>query len=110
MKILNINSSLDPISGGGTAERTMQMSRYLSMENNLVSILILLHRKTIQYQQSLTIINSIIYVSLKSRDLPKFHNSPERIRNFTIPETHNYMSDMYVLFYYVHVLKFFGKS
>ena len=41
MKILNINSSLDPISGGGTAERTMQMSRYLSMENNLVSILTL---------------------------------------------------------------------
>ena len=30
MKILNVNMSLDPILGGGTAERTFQISRYLA--------------------------------------------------------------------------------
>ena len=30
MKILNVNMSLDPISGGGTAERTLQISRSLT--------------------------------------------------------------------------------
>ena len=42
MKILNINAILDPINGGGTAERTIQMSRYLSYEKEIeVSILTL---------------------------------------------------------------------
>ena len=42
MKILNINSLLNPASGGGTAERTIQMSRFLSFENEIdVSILTL---------------------------------------------------------------------
>ena len=30
MKILNVNMSLDPVSGGGTAERTLQISRSLT--------------------------------------------------------------------------------
>jgi len=42
MKILNINSIIDPVDGGGTAERTIQMSRYLSSEKGIeVSILTL---------------------------------------------------------------------
>jgi glycosyltransferase involved in cell wall biosynthesis len=42
MKILNINAILDPVNGGGTAERTIQMSRYLSYEKEIeVSILTL---------------------------------------------------------------------
>jgi glycosyltransferase involved in cell wall biosynthesis len=30
MKILNVNMTVDPVAGGGTAERTIQMSRYLA--------------------------------------------------------------------------------
>lgn len=30
MKILNVNNTLDPVSGGGSAERTLQVSRYLA--------------------------------------------------------------------------------
>lgn len=30
MKVLNVNMSLDPVTGGGTAERTFQISRFLS--------------------------------------------------------------------------------
>ena len=42
MNILNINSLLNPVTGGGTAERTIQMSRYLSFEEGInVSILTL---------------------------------------------------------------------
>jgi len=42
MNILNINSLLNPETGGGTAERTIQMSRYLSFETGInVSILTL---------------------------------------------------------------------
>ena len=29
MRVLNVNTSLDPVGGGGTVERTVQMSRYL---------------------------------------------------------------------------------
>ncbi len=30
MRVLNVNHTLDPVSGGGTAERTFQMSRFLA--------------------------------------------------------------------------------
>lgn len=30
MRVLNVNASLDPVQGGGTVERTVQMSRYLA--------------------------------------------------------------------------------
>lgn len=42
MKVLNINSSLDPKFGGGTTERTIQLSLNLAAEKNInVSILTL---------------------------------------------------------------------
>jgi glycosyltransferase involved in cell wall biosynthesis len=42
MKILNINALLNPETGGGTSERTIQMSRYLSFEKGIeVSIMTL---------------------------------------------------------------------
>ena len=40
MKILNVNISLDPVSGGGTAERTFQMSRFLAKTGVDCSILV----------------------------------------------------------------------
>jgi len=39
MKILNVNISLDPIHGGGTAERTFQMSRFLANAGHTCTIL-----------------------------------------------------------------------
>lgn len=33
MKVLNVNATLDPVSGGGTAERTFHMSRQLARSN-----------------------------------------------------------------------------
>ena len=39
MKILNVNMSLDPVFGGGTAERTIQISRELSRNGAKVVIL-----------------------------------------------------------------------
>lgn len=41
MKILNVNISLDPLSGGGTAERTFQMSRHLAGEGVECTVLTL---------------------------------------------------------------------
>ena len=42
MKILNINATLDPTKAGGTVERTIQMSKYLSYNKDIeVSILTL---------------------------------------------------------------------
>jgi len=40
MKILNVNISLDPVNGGGTAERTFQMSRFLAKAGADCSILV----------------------------------------------------------------------
>ena len=39
MKVLNINVSLDPVTGGGTAERTFQMSRFIAKAGISCSIL-----------------------------------------------------------------------
>lgn len=39
MKILNVNHLLDPVTGGGTAERTFQMSRFLAEAGTDCSIL-----------------------------------------------------------------------
>ena len=39
MKILNVNMSLDPVTGGGTAERTFQISKYLVKAGVKCSIL-----------------------------------------------------------------------
>ena len=39
MKILNVNMSMDPVRGGGTAERTQQMSLYLAKKEIECSIL-----------------------------------------------------------------------
>ena len=41
MKILSINASIDPVTGGGTAERTVQMSRALSAKGHICSVLTL---------------------------------------------------------------------
>src|SRR5687768_16918349 len=32
MRVLNVNHTLDPVHGGGTAERTFQMSRFLARQ------------------------------------------------------------------------------
>lgn len=39
MKILNVNHTIDPVKGGGTAERTLQMSRQLIADGIACSIL-----------------------------------------------------------------------
>ncbi len=39
MRILNVNPYIDPVSGGGTAERTLQMSRFQAMQRHHVTIL-----------------------------------------------------------------------
>lgn len=39
MKILNVNHTMDPVTGGGTAERTLQMSRYLVVNGIQCSVL-----------------------------------------------------------------------
>jgi glycosyltransferase involved in cell wall biosynthesis len=41
MKILNVNFSIDPKEGGGTAERTFQMSRFLAINNVWCTVLTL---------------------------------------------------------------------
>jgi glycosyltransferase involved in cell wall biosynthesis len=70
MHILNINSSLDPISGGGTAERTVQMSTYLAIEKDIeVSILSLDIGLTDSVKENLYNINLITIPCINKRFL-----------------------------------------
>jgi len=39
MRILNVNHSLDPVTGGGTAERTFQLSRHLAVLGHSCTVL-----------------------------------------------------------------------
>ena len=70
MKILNINAILDPINGGGTAERTIQMSRYLSYEKEIeVSILTLNLGLTTNVLKSLQGINLVTIPCINKRSI-----------------------------------------
>jgi glycosyltransferase involved in cell wall biosynthesis len=53
MKVLNVNTHLDPVTGGGTAERTFQMSRYLMKSRIRCSILTTSYRLTEDHQNEL---------------------------------------------------------
>ena len=54
MKILNVNHLLDPVSGGGTAERTVQLARFLKQQGTETAILTLDIGETKPYEQQLT--------------------------------------------------------
>ena len=70
MKILNINSLLDPISGGGTSERTIQMSLHLSKVKKIqVSILTLNLGITNEVKNKLTDVKLIEVPCLNKRFL-----------------------------------------
>jgi glycosyltransferase involved in cell wall biosynthesis len=53
VKILNVNMSLDPVAGAGTAERTFQMSRYLARAGMDCTVLTMDTGMTLEHRQSL---------------------------------------------------------
>jgi glycosyltransferase involved in cell wall biosynthesis len=74
MKILNVNMSIDPIRGGGTAERTIQISKALSVLNCSCSILTLDIGVTNELRQSLKSINlTLLKVINKRFYIPGFN-------------------------------------
>ena len=76
MKILNVNMSLDPINGGGTAERTFQMSRFLSGDAHVCTILTLDIGLTRERMEGMAGVKVIALPCLVERFyLPKFSYS-----------------------------------
>nr|HAT8714111.1 glycosyltransferase [Legionella jordanis] len=72
MNILNVNISIDALSGGGTAERTYQMSRYLAKQNYKCTILTLTSNLTEKNYEELKNVNLIMLPYLSRRFyLPK---------------------------------------
>lgn len=68
MHILNVNQTLDPVSGGGTAERTFQMSRYLACDPEVrVSVLTLDIGITEKRCQDLAAVNMVVLPCLNRR-------------------------------------------
>lgn len=72
MKILNVNMSIDPVTGGGTAERTIQMSKFLVKAGIEYTILTMDMGLTSGQQKNLNGINIIKLPCLNKRFyLPK---------------------------------------
>ncbi|MHC1759622.1 MAG: glycosyltransferase [Negativicutes bacterium] len=59
MKILNVNMSIDPVNGGGTAERTVQMSKALAAAGNECSLITLDMGVNAERLKALTDVNVI---------------------------------------------------
>jgi glycosyltransferase involved in cell wall biosynthesis len=79
MKVLNVNMSLDPVNGGGTAERTIQMSKYLVKAGVECSIITMDSGVTPYLMKELTGINIIKLTCINKRFfLPIF--SPDMIK------------------------------
>ena len=73
MKVLNVNNTIDPVTGGGTAERTFQMSRYLVKSGISCSILTTNIGLTSERIQALNGVEIIAYPCISTRFyVPKF--------------------------------------
>ena len=73
MKVLNVNNTIDPVTGGGTAERTFQMSRYLIKSGISCSILTTNIGLTSERIQALNGVEIIAYPCISTRFyVPKF--------------------------------------
>lgn len=80
MKVLNVNMTLDPIMGGGTAERTFQLSRFMAKSGITCTVLTTDIGLTAQRQQELENVKVIALPALNQRFyLPKF--SYKQIKN-----------------------------
>lgn len=80
MKILNVNMTLDPVFGGGTAERTFQISRFLAkagIECTVLTTDLGLTPERINYLEGIKVIS--LPCSLKRFYIPKF--SYKQIKN-----------------------------
>jgi len=73
MKILNVNITIDPVTGGGTAERTLQMSRFLARAGMECTLLTTNVGLTKQRIKDLVGVKVIILRTLNKRFyIPKF--------------------------------------
>lgn len=74
MKILNVNMTIDPVTGGGTAERTFQVSRFMARAGIECSILTLDIDITHDLIQSIGRVNVVAIPCLNKRFyLPKLY-------------------------------------
>ena len=108
MKILNVNNTLDSISGGGTAERTIQMSRFLADMNVRCHILTtdygLGERQSSMFQkESITILPCL----LKRYYVPrfKFKEISELLDQINIVHLMNHWSVLNGIIYYFLLFK-----
>jgi len=72
MRILNVNASIDPVTGGGTAERTYQLSRYFVRQGAECSVLTLNVGITDERLQGLAGVEVTALQSL----VPRYHVFP----------------------------------
>jgi len=73
MKVLNVNMTLDPVAGGGTAERTFQLSRFMAKNGTKCAILTLDLGLTKERKRSLDGVEVIALPCLLKRFyIPKF--------------------------------------
>lgn len=73
MRVLNVNITLDPVYGGGTAERTFQMSRFLAKCGHECSVLTLDRGLTPQRRKDLENVELVALPCLSPRfHLPRF--------------------------------------
>ena len=81
LKVLNVNTSIDLRRGGGTAERTFQMSRHMGMESGVDCTVLALDLDASQSRlESLLPVRAVLLKCIWSRFyIPSFQ--PTRIRN-----------------------------
>ena len=67
MRILNVNSTIDPVLGGGTAERTVEMCRHLLREKASCSLLTLARGVTEERREALRGVDLVALPDLNGR-------------------------------------------
>lgn len=74
MRVLNVHTRLDPVTGGGTAERTFQMSRYLVKHRIRCTLLTTSYRLTEDRQNELEGVDLVALPCIIPRYfIPKLH-------------------------------------
>jgi glycosyltransferase involved in cell wall biosynthesis len=104
MKVLNVNISLDPMTGGGTAERTFQMSRFLAKAGIECALLTTDISLTAERIEDLEAVKVIVLNTLNNRFyIPKFSYNMVRniVKDVDIIHLMNHWTFLNALVYFI---------
>jgi glycosyltransferase involved in cell wall biosynthesis len=105
MRVVNVNMSLDPVHGGGTVERTFQLSRHIAKNDDIECSIITIETGVTRAQkEELFDVELVLLKSLSQRfhlPYPSIRKLSETVKNADIIHLMNHWTIINVVVYYM---------